>query len=384
MPFSRPTLTQLRQQTAADINAALPAGEALLRWSNLGIIGDVLAALAAGHYGYLDWIARQAVPFTATDEYLEGWAALIGITRKGAVAADGTATFTGAPGAVIPAGTRAARADGAAYVTASEVAIASSGPAAGSATVGMTAAAGGAAGNMDAGTALTLASPIAGVNSTGQVATPFTGGADVEADADLRNRMLAEYAAPPQGGAASDYVQWALEVPGITRAWTVPQAMGPGTVTVLFMMDLANAADDGFPQGTDGVATDEARGTAATGDQLTLANALYLLQPVTALVYAVAPTPNVIDLTIAGLASAPTPVRDAIAAAFARALLQSARPGGVTFVSAIESAIAGVTGAAGFVLTAITASAGSVSPGATGNIQSDPNCLPVAGSISYI
>jgi uncharacterized phage protein gp47/JayE len=75
MPFSRPTLTQLIQQTAADIASAVPGADALLRFSNLGIVAKMFSGLAYLHYGYQDWIAKEAVPFTATDEFLEGWAA---------------------------------------------------------------------------------------------------------------------------------------------------------------------------------------------------------------------------------------------------------------------------------------------------------------------
>lgn len=46
MPFSRPTLTQLRNQVAQQLNAELPGADALLRFSNLRVIGDIEAALA--------------------------------------------------------------------------------------------------------------------------------------------------------------------------------------------------------------------------------------------------------------------------------------------------------------------------------------------------
>ena len=51
MPFSRPTLTALRNQTAQDLNANLPGADALLRFSNLRVLGDIQAALAHMLYG---------------------------------------------------------------------------------------------------------------------------------------------------------------------------------------------------------------------------------------------------------------------------------------------------------------------------------------------
>ena len=73
MPFQRPTLTQLRQQAAADFTSNLAGADGLLRFSNLLVTSTVLAGMANQHFGYLDWIAMQAVPFTSTDEYLLAW-----------------------------------------------------------------------------------------------------------------------------------------------------------------------------------------------------------------------------------------------------------------------------------------------------------------------
>jgi hypothetical protein len=57
------------------------------------------------------------------------------------------------------------------------------------------------------------------------------------------------------GGDGEDYVAWALQVPGVTRAWSAPLEMGMGTVTVRFMMDDLRANDDplldGFPNDND-------------------------------------------------------------------------------------------------------------------------------------
>lgn len=378
MPFARPTLSELRGQTTADIQSALPGADALLRFSNLAILGQVLAALANGHYGYLDWIARQAVPFTSTDEHLEGWAALKGVTRKAAQPAVGTIVVTGTAGRTVPAGSTFLRGDGFGYVATADATLVGTAGA-----VFVRAIAVGAAGNAVDGTAFTLAQSISGVNAAGQATGPVTGGDDIETDDALRGRMLAAYASPPQGGSAGDYQEWALAVPGVTRCWVLPNGMGPSTIILYFMMDGAEAAHGGFPQGANGVAAAETRDAPAAGDQLALADAIFVKQPVTPIVYAVAPLPNAIDLTIAGLAAAGASVRAAIAAAVANALLLNARPGGTTNVSAIEAAIAAVNGSDGFVITAITAGAGTITPGAAGNIVSSAGRLPVLGAITF-
>jgi uncharacterized phage protein gp47/JayE len=379
MPFERPSLTDLRSQAAADIAAGLPGVNALLRYSNLGVLGDVDAALANGLYGYLDWIAKQSVPFTATDEYLEGWAALKNVIRTAAGYASGQVIYNGTTSRTIPAGTSLSRADGATFTVQDDVVLVSS-----LATVTVKADTPGTDGNTPVGTTLSITSAISGVNSQGTVSVAIEGGTDVQNDDDLRTRMIAAYASPASGGSASDYVSWALAISGVTRAWSSPNVYGSGTVGVLFMMDDLRSSFGGFPQGTNGTAASETRAAHATGDQLTIANAIFSDQPVTALVYAMAPIPNTIGLTIAGLGASPaTSLQNGIAKAVSEALQQAAEPGGVTALDDINSAIRSVSGTSGFVVTAVTASAGTVSPSPAGNITSSAGALPVLGMISY-
>lgn len=373
MPYSRPTLSDLRTMVAQDIQAELPGTDPLLRFSSLGIIGRVLAGLVNLFYGFLDWIAKQAVPFTATDEYLEGWAALKGVFREAAAPASGTVTFTGNVGAAIDAGATLTRSDGIGAV----VTVGGTVGAGGTVTVtaqinadptGLT----GAFGNCPEGTQFTLGSAISGISSVGTAATAFTGGADLEGDDSLRSRMLLAYQTTPQGGAATDYVEWAREVPGVTRAWCTPNGMGPGTVVIRFMMDVSEAAAGGFPQGSNGVAAGEVRDIPATGDQLAVANYVFPKQPVTALVYSVAPIADTVDFTISGLTGASSALQASIAAAITGVFEQYGEPGGTIDLSYIEAAIAAIAGTAGFVIA---------SPAA--NIVSPTGEFPVLGTVTY-
>ncbi len=373
MPYSRPTLSDLRTMVAQDIQAELPGTDPLLRYSSLGIIGRVLAGLVNLFYGFLDWIAKQAVPFTATEEYLEGWAALKGVFREAATQASGTVTFSGNVGATINAGAALTRSDGVRALVTVGGSVGAGNTVTVSAQInadptGLT----GAFGNCAAGTQFTLGSSIDGISSVGTAATAFTGGADLELDESLRSRMLLAYQTTPQGGASTDYVEWAREVPGVTRAWCAPNGMGPGTVVIRFMMDVSEAAFGGFPQGTNGVAASETRDAVATGDQLAVANAIYPKQPVTALVYAVAPTANTINFTISGLTGASATLQAEIAAAITGVFEQYGEPGGTIDLSYIESAIAAIAGTAGFVITAPSV-----------NIVSPTGELPVLGTVTY-
>lgn len=367
MPFSRPTLSDLKAQVAADVQANLQGVSALLRKSVLRVITVVQAGLAHLHYGYLDWIAKQAVPWTATDEYLIGWGALRNVYPKGATSASGTATFQGS--AVIPADTTVVRGDGRTYVVQSNGV-----PGGGNMiTVSLTDSQPGAAGNCDIGTALSLGIAIPGVQSTGVAVTAFTGGADVETADAYRARVIAAYQGSPQGGDQDDYVSWATAIPGVTRAWCAPNGFGAGTVVVYFMMDNADASHAGFPQGTNGVAANETRAaTKATGDQLTVANSIFQVQPVTALVFACAPIANPINFTISGLSGASSATQYAVRAAIADVFLRKGAPGGTVDISDVNSGISSVPGTTGFVIT---------SP--TGNISSGTGNLPTVGSVTF-
>jgi uncharacterized phage protein gp47/JayE len=393
MPFSRPQLSTLLQQAAADISSGVQGTDGLLRFSNLNLLGKTVAGLANEQYGYLDYISLQTNPYTATDEFLEAWAALKNIFRKAPNAATGTVTFQGTAGTTIPAGTIIVRGDGYTYTTIAASTIATGGT---SVTVAAMAvlppidpvnnpSGSGAIGNTAAGTILTLQAPIQGIQSSGAAATVFTGGADVELDSSLRTRMLLAYQTPPQGGAYSDYPQWALAVPGVTRAWCSPNGFGTGTVVTYIMLDMSEAANDGFPVGTNGISAYDvfpngtARGVVATGDQLTAANDIYDEQPVTALVYLCAPTPNTINFNITGLGMPSTATQEAIASAIDAVFLVNGSPTPnaknqpeYVDIDLIWSAVAAISGTEGFVIA---------SP--TGNIPNVVGELPVLGTVTY-
>lgn len=376
MPFLRPTLTDLRDQVQQDINASPIGLTGFLRNAIVPILAWAQAGLAYLHYAYLDWIAKQAVPWTATDEFLFGWAALKGIYQKDATAAAGSVTFTGS-GSIL-AGALVNRADGAQFTVTATTTVTSGGT-----VVPVTAVTAGSAGNTTSGTTMKLASPIPGIATTG-VAGTITGGADQETQDALRTRMLQAYASPPQGGAMNDYVEWAGQVAGVTRVWITPQGMGDGTVNVFFMMDEAEAAYNGFPQGTNGVAAAETRAAAATGDQLAVANWIYPLRPVTALVYATAPTPQAINFTITNLGTANTSTNQAaITAALTDMFLRLGNVGGTVDPATGDAwpliepndwyaAVNAVPGLTTFDIT-----------GPTGPITANTGALPVLGTITF-
>lgn len=332
------------------------------------MLSKVVSGLVHGLYGYLDWISRMAVPITAEDEYLLAWASPKGVERKGAAFATATATFTGSPGAILPNGSRLARdADGMGYVT-TELATMDSG---GSLTVAIRAEVAGAAGNALAGARISIAAAVSGVVAGGELASPASGGADEELLADFRERMLERYRGPPQGGALPDYEAWALEVPGVTRAWAARTDVG--VVSVYVMLDDARSAYDGFPQGTNGGATHETRSTPATGDQLLVADFLYPLRPATALVLALGPPAYAMPVTITGLSVDTAETRAAVITALRGMLRRLAAPGGTIYPSDIAAAIDSASGVEHFSLT---------SP--TGPVIATAGHLPQLGTVTWV
>jgi uncharacterized phage protein gp47/JayE len=326
MPYARPTITTLIQQAKQDISAANIGVDGFLRRAVLPLLATVQAGFAWLHYDYQDWISLQAVPFTATAEFADGWGALKGVTRLPATAATVTATFSGTNGVTIPAATVVRSLSGISYTTNGSATVSS-----GTATVTATAVTPGSGSNVNVGAQLVLANPITGIVGNSGVVTATQAGADVETDAAYKTRYLQAYANPPQGGALADYLEWALAVSGVTRAWVMPNGMGAGTVLVYTMFDMVRSSGGGFPVGTNGVAAAETRDPShlAAGDQLLVANALFPLRPVTALLYSNAPINTPVNFSITGLGSANTTANQtAITAALKDMFLRLGNVGG--------------------------------------------------------
>ncbi|WP_438439382.1 baseplate J/gp47 family protein [Klebsiella quasipneumoniae] len=380
MPFKRKTLSELRTENQQFMQAELEKVGALLRFGNLKVLADMDAGMAHLHYAYLDYIARQCTPFTSTDEWLAGWMALKQAYRKAATAARSPeAQIKGTPGRTLDAGAVINRADGYQYTTDAGVTIGSSG----TATVAVTAVlpditedvtGGGSLGNADAGTLLTLDANIAGVDAQVTLLSAATGGADIESEDEFRSRGLLAWQNPPQGGSDTDYKKWALEVPGVTRAWVKRRLNGAGTVGVYIMCD--RNASGGFPVGTDGISQLEDWGAVrATGDQLAVADHIYPLQTDTAIVFVCSPIPKTIDVEIAGIKNADSATVQGIRDALTTLFFDEANPdgSGKVYLSDINGSIGDVNGTTGYILNSPTA-----------NITFAVGEIPVLGEVHFV
>lgn len=225
MPFNTPTLPELISRERSAL-----AGSSALQRSDAEVLARVNAAGSYGRYGHQQYIADQILPDTADEETLRRMARLrLKRDRLPAVAADGAVLFTGAVNAPIDAGVLLQRDDGVQFK------VVTGGPVG---ALEVAAVDAGQLGNTPAGTVLRLVSPVLGVNDTATVAAPgIEGGTEQESIEALRARVIRSYRVIPHGGSKSDYETWALEVPGVTRAWIVRRWMGPGTVGVFFVRD---------------------------------------------------------------------------------------------------------------------------------------------------
>jgi len=150
--------------------------------------------------------------------------------------------------------------------------------------------------------------------------------------------------------------------------------MGAGTVGVYVMTDGTDTSNNGFPVGTDGISELENwSALKATGDQGRVADHIYPLQPVTALVYVCSPIRKTVNFIIDGISTADSTTTAAINAAIDGVFFESGDPtGGKVLLSDLVIALSNVSGTSGFILTSPTA-----------NIITATGELPVRGTVTY-
>lgn len=359
MPFTRPLPSELITRIRGDLHGRLEVVGPLLRRAMSDVLGTVWAGGVHTLYGFLDWLSRQLFADTAEREALLRQAALYGIEPAAATFATGNITATGSPDGTPILAETILRFDAAtAYRVTTGQVIAS-----GTATLPVAAVLAGAAGNLDAAAPVAFETPIPGIAGAAVVAVGgLTGGDDGDSgDAGterVRTRLLLRLQEPPAGGADHDYIGWALEVPGVTRAWTYPVELGLGTVVVRFVRDNDVSI---FPD---------------AGEVADVQASLDDNRPVTAVATAVAPTSLAVAFTI-HLVPDNADTRAATAAELADLLTRVAEPGdgvgrGTVLLSAIRTAIGVAEGVTNYTMTVPSA---DVVP-ATGQ-------LPVVGVITF-
>jgi uncharacterized phage protein gp47/JayE len=305
MAWNVPSLADLRKQVRDYVAARLPGADANIPNSPLRVISDNQAGLASGVLDFIRWLSKQMLPDTAEAEWLVRHANIWLGGPKAGTFAEGAATFTGTIGTVVPIATQLSY-GGILYETLGAITIG-----VGATSCQIHALQAGTDGNRTTGDVLSLVVAISGVDSAAVVVS-LDGGVDQETTEEMRGRVLERIRKPPMGGDADDYVAWAKEVPGVTRAWCSPREMGVGTVTVRFMMDDLRAGSGGFPN---------------SGDIASVKAYLDMKRPVAVKDFFVeAPIPEPISFTISGLFSDDASTRANIALSVAAMLADKAAP----------------------------------------------------------
>lgn len=344
MSFERPTLKDLVARINSGIQSRLSTPQ--VRRSNALVYGRVLAAASHELHGYIEYASRQIFTDSADSEHLDRHAALFGMNRNPASKASGKVKFSFSDGLVdVPAGTILQSGSNSQFRV--SVAPDASGVAKVEALIA------GKAGNVDVGDTLTLTSPVSGVMSEAEC-LGITGGADAEDDESLRSRVLARQRETPHGGTGDDYVNWALSVPGVTRAWCYPLEDGAGTVTVRFVCD---DYEDIRP----------------TSEMVKKVQAyIDSVRPVTADVTVMAPTLKPVNFEISTLTPDTSSVRAAVEAELRDLFISESEPGKSIYISHVRAAISAAAGEVDHEL---------VSP--TDNPQAGANELLTLGTIKW-
>jgi uncharacterized phage protein gp47/JayE len=329
VPWSTPSLKDVRRMTRDYVLSQLGA-KAMIPNSVLRIMSDAKAGLAHLTLLYLDWLAKQLMPDTAEKEWLDRHG-IIWLSnadgskgRKAAAYASGTVQFEGTQGAVVPLGTLLVGANSVQYQTVTEATVGSGGFGTAEA-VALTA---GIVGNLPDGVAIAPAQPLGGITSV-TVHGDMTGGVDQETDDQLRERILFRIQNPPMGGSQADYVRWAFEVPGVTRAWAASE-QGPGTITTRFLMDDVHSDNYGLP---------------TEADIQEVHDHIDKMRPVTVLdCYVVAPILFFYDIEIQSLVEDDPTVRGRVEQAIKDMEMKRSMPGQTMYRSWVGEAISNAVG----------------------------------------
>ena len=336
MPWATPPLKQVRRMTRDYVLSQLGA-KAMIPNSVLRIMSDAMSGLTYLTLLYLDWLAKQLMPDTAEQEWLDRHG-VIWLTnadgskgRKVATYASGTVLFAGGPLLDIPVGTLLTGGSSLQYQTTTEGTTGSDGT--GTATaVALTA---GSVGNLPDGTAMNISIAISGID-TATLQGDMSGGFDTETDDQLRERVLFRIQNPPMGGDIADYVLWALACPGVTRAWAA-QEIGPGTITVRFLMDDTYPDNYGLPQ---------------PADVTFVQNYIDSKRPVTVKdCFVMAPIMFFYDITISNLVNDTPTTRGNIEQSIADMELKRSKPGETVYRSWVDEAISQAVGEVSHELT---------------------------------
>lgn len=230
MAFTIQTLDELHEFKLALLKSLLPGadvsrGSFLWLWSRSEVGG------VADNHAHIAGVLEELLPDSASGAYLERWGAVVGVTKKYATPARKANALRvyGTAGSTVTTGDALTHESGQTFQVNEDETI----PAAGYVDVDVLAISTGSTTRLSAGETLTFDAPPTGIEEASELQLDMDeDGDDDEDDGPYRLRILDRFRSPPLGGAANDYVQWALEVTGVASAYCYPNRAGFGTVDV--------------------------------------------------------------------------------------------------------------------------------------------------------
>lgn len=360
LPVTPPTFAAIKARVQGDVAGEMSEQDVYRPATFARGAAYALARGIHSLYGFAARVLAEMMPSTAVDWGILRWASLRGLTRTAASATTGTVTITFTGAATVALGAVLTRADGTEYTLDAAVTRGSAGT-----STGTFSASDGGADALEVGDTLTLSAAVANVTSATAVATVALGG-DLETLAALKERLLADLADPPQGGAETDYIAWSEAYDStIDRVWVVANSPYLGSVKVIFA--VAGTGSAVIPGGT--LVTN-------------LQAALRLLAPAHAAeyVYCYAPTARTIEASIT-LTPNTSEIRDSVTDTLDEMFSASDTvPGGTLYLDDVVDAIRRGVRAADpeghFALTLLEG-------GVPANITLSTLELPVIGTVTY-
>lgn len=235
-----PTTNEIFERVLNDIESSINQTTPLLFKAFNRVISLAFAGVFTIQYKLAQWAIKQIFTVTQDSDSLELKGDQYNIPRKVATSAVLTVGLTGDNGTNIPSGTQfRGNSNGLLYSTSALLTIA-----AGVASGDVTCLTAGSDGNLINGSVMTILQPISGLDNQATVSATVTEAEDQEDIETYRSRIQDREKLPSQGGALVDYIIWAKEVAGITRAFAFGHREEPSNITEGYVYVYPLSDDD--------------------------------------------------------------------------------------------------------------------------------------------
>jgi uncharacterized phage protein gp47/JayE len=286
MALPTPTLLEIQAIIVSDLETKFSQTIPLLPKAVWRIVALIIAGVWIILYKYGSDAFKQRFPQTANDFWLEILGQLLNVFRQAATTWEGQGEVESTTTGTLPPGTQFINNNtGQVYLTTTEKILS-----VGTLTLDLKAGEGGALGDLQIGDIINFVSPVPGLAETVEITLTSVDGEDIEDIEVYRRRVLDAYQKKPQGGASSDYEQWAEEAPNVINAYPYP-GVKPSEVVVYIEVDNQ----------TDGIPTAPQLAAALAYINFDPVTGRATRRPVTAEVSTAAISRRVFDVKIVGL-----------------------------------------------------------------------------------